>query len=300
MKRKYKKIVLYFTFFVKYLFKDLFYKGSLLVNSWLPPKTIPGCYNFGDDINYILVELISGKKAIPFKFGLFSRIRNNENYLCIGSIISQLSNSNSIIWGAGAISDKLFLKQKPKAVCAVRGPLTRKYLRENGVPCPEIYGDPALLLPNYYKPPITIKKKYQIGIIPHYKDKYMELLKCYEGNSDIYIFDMQNYGSWKLFINTICSCSFILSSSLHGLIVSDAYNIPNCWVEFSDNVQGDGFKFRDYFLSVKKNIKTPFAFDKYYSVEELLLLKSDWRPPLINLDILMDVCPFLDKSLFKK
>lgn len=48
------------------------------------------------------------------------------------------------------------------------------------------------------------------------------------------------------------SCKKILSSSLHGLIVSDAYNIPNRMIKFSNKINGDGTNFTDYFLSVKR------------------------------------------------
>lgn len=49
----------------------------------------------------------------------------------------------------------------------------------------------------------------------------------------------------------------ILSSSLHGLVVSDAFGIPNQWLEFSDNVVGAGFKFRDYADGIGRTAMTP-------------------------------------------
>ena len=39
---------------------------------------------------------------------------------------------------------------------------------------------------------------------------------------------------------------------MHGLIVSDAYNIPNKWVKFNDKINGDDTKYYDYFKSVKR------------------------------------------------
>ena len=55
-----------------------------------------------------------------------------------------------------------------------------------------------------------------------------------------------------LVINDILSCEKTISSSLHGLIVSDAYNIPNKWVKFNDKINGDDTKYYDYFKSVKR------------------------------------------------
>ena len=53
---------------------------------------------------------------------------------------------------------------------------------------------------------------------------------------------------WQNVINYICSCKAIISSSLHGLICSDAYNIPNVWLDEFKLQEGD-FKFKDYFAS---------------------------------------------------
>ena len=107
--------------------------------------------NWGDDINIFFLKKLFKRNIAVFHYSIFSRflrkIGRGNNYLFIGSTITMLTNEKSIIWGAGVIDPTKSLIHKPQKVLAVRGPLTRKYLEENEVNCPCIYGDPALLLP---------------------------------------------------------------------------------------------------------------------------------------------------------
>lgn len=64
---------------------------------------------------------------------------------------------------------------------------------------------------------------------------------------------MESYSDWK----EIVLCNLIISSSLHGLIVSDVYNIPNVWVEFAGAIGGDHFKYLDYFQFVGRMAEFP-------------------------------------------
>lgn len=50
-------------------------------------------------------------------------------------------------------------------------------------------------------------------------------------------------------IDDICKCDYILSTSLHGIIVAHAYNIPCIWIK-KGYIHTDGIKFNDYFSSV--------------------------------------------------
>ncbi|MGR4383081.1 polysaccharide pyruvyl transferase family protein [Escherichia coli] len=50
-------------------------------------------------------------------------------------------------------------------------------------------------------------------------------------------------------LNQMLSCEQIISTSLHGVIVGHAYGIPTIWIKHND-IDTDGFKFKDYFDSV--------------------------------------------------
>ena len=123
--------------------------------------------NIGDDINYYLIKELSHKRI--FNYWDFLNLRMQPYFMVIGSIIGWMTYKDSIIWGSGMREPDNPLPAIPRKVLAVRGPLTRKYLISQGVECPEIYGDPALLLPKIYPPPF-VNKKNQIWVILNKND----------------------------------------------------------------------------------------------------------------------------------
>lgn len=208
--------------------------------------------NFGDDINFPLLHELTGR---PVRQEWRVGLQNLENMVCVGSVID-CCNERSIIWGTGAISDNIVMHHKPKHICAVRGPLTRKKLLEFGIDCPKVYGDPALLLPLIYTP--RTKKIYKYGFIPHYVDYNLpHVVKFREEHPEILFIKFEGYTSWQNVIDQINSCEKIISSSLHGLIVSDAYGIPNVRIVLSNDIVGGDFKYKDYFGGVEKKYTDP-------------------------------------------
>ncbi|MDD7986894.1 polysaccharide pyruvyl transferase family protein [Lentisphaera marina] len=237
--------------------------------------------NWGDDLNPILCELISGKKC------RYASGEQSNKFMAIGSILSHADNRTEV-WGSGFISSCAKYISRPQKVHAVRGPLTRKRLIELGYSdVPEIYGDPALLLAKFAPDPP--KKKYKLGIIPHYADKRHPLIEKYKGDSACKVIDV-SLPIWD-FLSTLRECDSIISSSLHGLICADTFKIPNAWVEFSNKVTGNGFKFSDYFLSTSRPVVKPINlvdnYVAYYPQDSELNYK-------INIDLkrLIQSCPF--------
>lgn len=49
------------------------------------------------------------------------------------------------------------------------------------------------------------------------------------------------------FFNDLFNCGYIASSSLHGLIFADSFQIPNMWFKIYDKLAGGDFKFNDYY-----------------------------------------------------
>ena len=123
----------------------------------------------------------------------------------------------------------------------------RKHLLELGYNCPEVYGDPALLMPLVYNP--QVEKKYKIGIIPHYHD-YSQVQEWYKNDAEILVIDLMTLDVEEV-TRQILSCEKTISSSLHGVIVSHAYQIPSVWVKFSEKIFGNDIKYKDYLESVE-------------------------------------------------
>lgn len=216
---------------------------------------------------------------------------SKEIYIVVGSILHQV-DKNAVVWGAGFISEKSRLREKPKSICAVRGPLTREIILKQGLDCPEIYGDPALLYPKFYNPPK--EKHYKLGIVPHFADQSSYLLDRFRGNEEVLLINVN--GGINKFINDICSCDRIASSSLHGIIAADAYGVPATWINFSDKVIGNGFKFRDYFSSVGRKNNVPLAITENTSLQEIFESFQEYKIE-IDLDELLSVCPFREESI---
>jgi pyruvyltransferase len=268
--------------------------NPMLVNAYV--EKVDGrvrSVNWGDDINDPFIRLLTGRDiAIYFDTPVAMALKRT-NYLCIGSTLNYLTTRQTIVWGAGVIDDKLELRENPAKVCAVRGPMTRDYLIERGVDCPEVYGDPALLIPYFYKPaPSVGSRDGCVGIVPHYSDKGSPIFSAIKrAHPELKFLDIENYGTWTDFIDLICECDVVFSSSLHGLIIAEAFGIPNYWVEVSDNVIGAGFKFRDFFASLGKEVSDPLILDETFDPATVLTAPT-WRPGRIDLKKLLAACPF--------
>ncbi len=252
--------------------------------------------NWGDDINYYFLREIINQPVVLFNRTSLAFRLKLRNYLVIGSTIDMLCTRNTEVWGAGIIDGNKPLEAKPKRVYAVRGPLTRAKLLSEGVDCPEIYGDPVLLTPLYYQP--RIYKRYKYGILSHVSNQTIVETLLFNGRSlseceDVRIIYLGQYTHWHDLIDQVCECETILSSSLHGLIIAEAYHIPNVWIEFGKPLIGGHFKFHDFFLSMHQDRKEPVVIKGVNLPLEVIVSEaSEWKRGSINLQPLIDACPF--------
>lgn len=283
--RKFKRIV----DFIKVLCKELTTPCCVVkMSAYFDDKSRLMRDNWGDDINYWFYKEIINARIITYDLSLITRIFHRPYYLGIGSLLTHFSIENAVVWGSGVMSKDKKIIGKPKEVRAVRGPLSRQRLLDAGIDCPEIYGDPALLLPLYYSP--KTEKKYKLGIIPHYSDINNILVEKAQREDGVQIIKVRDYESWLDFIDQINQCEVIASSSLHGLIVSEAYGIPNVWIKF-DDTPSDDIKFHDFFLSMN-NDRDPLVLKKQADLTKIGEVSQFYKKGTINLKKLLEVCPF--------
>lgn len=203
--------------------------------------------NVGDILNVELVEHYSKKKAVyPPLIKFFKHV------LPVGSIIDQM-NENSIVYGSGLISpERLNVIKNIGNIKALRGELTKKELENYfNINIDVLLGDFALLFPRIYHP--IIDTQYEFGLVLHYVDENHPIADLVQSMGGLVISVKQRP---EPFIDQIMACKKIISSSMHGLILSDAYSIPNKRLILSDKIFGGDFKFNDYYSTTDSEDET--------------------------------------------
>lgn len=224
----------------------------------------------------------------------FLRSKKNHLLITIGSVIDWYTNPYCDIWGSGIMFRNSNITNAN--FYAVRGKYSQLRLKELGYKVPESIGDPALLTPLIYKP--QSKKKYSLGIIPHYLHYDETLIKL---NSDnILIINLLD--DIEKVIEDVYSCEKIISSSLHGIIIGHAYDVPSLWFRLSNgHIGGDDIKFADYFSSVDLREYEGFKidhdnYDEKYITSVHILFDENEELTLVNSELLKKIQLNLIKS----
>ena len=205
-------------------------------------KYYQGCTNVGDQFARVIAERYFSPDVTPLS-SEYSQ-ESSPNLLLVGSILDG-ADEMSHVCGAGFIGARSQLRVAPRYIRGVRGPLTARVLDTQGLRAPYAFGDPGILASKIY--PRTESSDTGIGIIPHYIDMDSLWVKSCR-NKGLTIIDVLS--PLDEFLANLQRCEIILSSSLHGLIFAHSYGIPAVWIEISDLVLGNGFKFFDYHLSI--------------------------------------------------
>ena len=218
--------------------------------------------NFGDELSEIILKFLFEKYSISDVEISLNKSKEN-NLVFIGSLIYWANNNynNIHLLGTGLRTENDSINKNIKMkIHSVRGPLTKQYLENFNYNVSNIYGDPALLLSKFYNPNKISLCRNKIGVVGHITNFHK-----YNSIPDNYIMINPTW-KWEKVVDYIYSCDIILSSSLHGLIIADAYNIPNIWLDEFPLNEGH-FKFKDYFLSQNRKYENINNINDYKNIE---------------------------------
>jgi len=200
---------------------------------WQPDD---GTINFGDFLSAVVVD----QCLRQFGHTRADETQRNARMLAIGSILHYARNGD-VVWGSGvngrAGQQDLHPSVRSLDVRAVRGPRTQEILRRRGLSVPDVFGDPALLIPHLFAGRFQRRPKLPWVFVPNLHD--IRLFDPTDANI------VTPLGSWNRRIARILEAEFVLASSLHGIVVAEAYGIPARYVRLS-NAEG-AFKYHDYF-----------------------------------------------------
>lgn len=203
---------------------------------WWKPRS--GENNAGDHLSKVIVQQMLSLKD---KEILDKKDKKNK-LMAIGSVM-HFAKDKDTVWGTG-VNGKIehsLLNFKTLDVRSVRGPLTREILQKKGIDVPEIYGDPGLLLPLFFSKNALLNFEQPANdfiIIPHMNED----LTVYEKYKDNVCTPRK--GALE-FTRDIVNSKFVISGSLHGVIIAEAYGIPAIYL---DNNSGETrFKYDDYY-----------------------------------------------------
>lgn len=211
-------------------------KDSVNIHYW---RNANGEENLGDYLSNVICDYLISYWNLPHEL---PSTRYRHLY-AVGSIIG-FSYQNAVVWGSGLLEPcKQYLQVAQKArldIRCVRGPKTRDALLSVGIKCPEKYGDPAILMPLIYRPK-NCNKKYRVSVIRHYLDQ--KGVSEDANNPLVHSINILTT-DYKGVIDEIVQSKRIISSSLHGIILSEAYGVPAILLS-----QRNLFKYEDYYYS---------------------------------------------------
>ena len=248
--------------------------------------------NMGDQLNRLIMRKVFGYEvlSVPAPEAVMSGIGSH-----LGSTVAGKNCDYPIsVWGTGFGSNGGFRVSPDRSfdIRAVRGELSRQRLeaalgRKLEIPT----GDGGLLAPYLLDSPV--EKKHKLGIIPHFKDRDNPIFKKLESLTDDFLrIDLTD--DPLMVVKQIASCDTIITNSLHGLIVSDSFGVPNLHVKIASKMLGDGFKFEDYYSSYE--MKDGFLDLEQEDVPSLDFVRSHYKVPrklvLQKQQDLIDCFPF--------
>lgn len=217
--------------------------------------------NFGDLLTPHLLRRFTKLRAV------WATPEQSE-LVVTGSILGHLPESwTGVVAGAGKMHESIHIKLPKARVLALRGPLTAKDFKGNFA-----LAEPGLLADELV--PVE-DKQYNLGIVPHWTDRELEHDPRFTKYSPKIIY--VNGDPLKV-VRDIGLCRKIVSSSLHGIVLADAFGIPRR-IEIAPrmlshpNQEGGLFKWQDYSASLGMNLEIGLT----QEVERNIILEKQYE-----------------------
>jgi len=232
-----------------------------------------GALNFGDHLARVIVTKLLAMRGHLLE----EETARSHRLFAVGSVL-HFAQDGDVVWGSGVngkVDPKLHRFQQLD-VRAVRGPLTRDFLLNRGIAVPEVYGDPALLLPTLFPGRFAATARKPYVVVPNLHD----LALAQQARLQNIVSPML---SWNRCVAEILQGQLVISSSLHGIIIAEAYGIPARYLRLSDTE--NIFKYNDYVQGTGRAPIEPAG-----SVEEALEM-GGMPPPVFDPAALLAAFP---------
>jgi len=219
--------------------------------------------NFGDEIAVPLMRFAAGGSLPNCTYPKVGK----GTLLGLGSTIHHMCMSKHkgpvVVWGSGGMhytGDRCRNAPVDFDVRAVRGYKTLDMLVSINKLSAEkaknvVLGDPALLLPQMF-PQCTksCKPAVDVCVVLHKNDMYLES----QIKKELKQLPLKNFRVLSVKTNPthmledLLGCSLVLSSSLHGIIFAEAFEVPARWLVLAGSAKSESrFKYEDYFTGTR-------------------------------------------------
>lgn len=186
--------------------------------------------------------------------------------------------ASKAVWGTGFMAEPdagAFARGGWLRFLAVRGRLSLRGVEKiQGEKLDIPLGDGGLLAPLLLEG--AVRKTVEVGIVPHFREKqapHVQWLR--ERFPEARVIDVQE--DPLQVVRQIAECEYVLSSSLHGLVVADSFHIPSLRLRLTDAPAGTGFKFDDYYSAY--GVEAPaFQVERDF-LPDLAVLKKNYSVP---------------------
>jgi pyruvyltransferase len=223
------------------------------LSRWLPMRRPVN--NFGDLLGPLIVE------RLVRRLGLVEKPQSRARLLSVGSVL-HFAGDGDVVWGTGRNGKVPAEKHEFTRldVRAVRGPLTRDFLRERGHDVPPVYGDPGLLVGELWPELTVVRRDVDVTVVPNFHEASRWPRRGYVNpRSDV-----------EQVLRRIARSALVVGSSLHGIIVAESLGIPARLTLPRAEVM---FKYADYYAGTGRADFTPAS-----SVAEAIAMGGEPGP----------------------